>query len=195
MSTKVAACKPIACSRPRPFNEKMPETGNLASGIDHELRLSGLEVKLTTELNLPRVMCGRDLTIRAVIRIGTSPRKTGVVEGIEELCTYLEPQASAIRTITMSKESVVVSSVDRYFTIQEDRGIVKGIYDSDQLRSHATRRTAQRLRLEISSLFSETFPRAKLRTGNLFVHASGAITPSHSALFPDSDRASPGLLE
>jgi enediyne biosynthesis protein E4 len=36
-----------------------------------------------------------------------------------------------------TKESVVIPSVDRYFTIQEGRGIVKGVYDPDHLRSHA----------------------------------------------------------
>ncbi|MHB1743441.1 MAG: ASPIC/UnbV domain-containing protein, partial [Acidobacteriaceae bacterium] len=34
-------------------------------------------------------------------------------------------------------EKVDVPSVDRYFTIQEGRGIVKGVYDPDQPRSHA----------------------------------------------------------
>ena len=39
------------------------------------------------------------------------------------------------------KESVVIPSVDRYFTIQEGRGIVKGVYDPDQLQNSASQLT------------------------------------------------------
>ncbi|HET9099394.1 MAG TPA: ASPIC/UnbV domain-containing protein, partial [Acidobacteriaceae bacterium] len=37
-----------------------------------------------------------------------------------------------------AKESVVIPSVDRYFTIQEGRGIVKGVYDPHPLRNRTS---------------------------------------------------------